>query len=260
MNEPTDPKIEPEVPVAEPEAPIEPEVPTTEPVVPDPAVDPDPVDPEADPDPVDPVEPPEPTEPAPSKRENLRIQSLISKLKNPQGTPPQERTTGIDYSKSLEADPEVISRLEADRKAFGEDRYNQGLEQAKSIQFHTRLEIDAPRVESKYPQLDPSSKTFNPAVANAINEWYLASSGYDEKTDRVANSNIRYSDFVESIFELGDEISRVKTAESSVNIAKQAASTALRPGGATKRLNLDQAPEDMTDEELKAKISQSLRK
>jgi hypothetical protein len=169
----------------------------------------------------------------------------------------------LDYSTALDADPEVIKQLEADRQAVAAAQYQSGLQQAQAIQFHTRLEIDAPRVEAKYPQLDKESPDFNPVVANAVNQWYIRTVGFSPGDrqrgipDSVMNPDIRYSDFVEGIFELADEVGSEKTASASKNIAKQAAHTAIRPGGGrSKGLDLTKAPQDMTDEELNAVVSQ----
>lgn len=229
-------------------------------------------------EPPEPSTPPEPSKPAPSeppappeneeeeevkppsRRESLRISQLVEKLKardNPP-TPAPAASGGIDYKKDLEADPELVERLEADRKATNDSSYNQGLEQVKSMRFHTRLEIDAPKIEAKYPIFDKDSEKFNPVVANSINQWYLASTGFDAATDTVKNSEIRYSDFVESLMELADEMAVEQSSATRENITKQAANTGLRPdGSASKRLNLNKPPEKMTDEELKAVIAQA---
>lgn len=201
--------------------------------------------------------------PKPSRRENLRIQQLVSKLRQQQGAvsaPPASRSDGIDYRTALDADDEVITQLEADRQSYGQTLYQQGMKQAESLQFHTRLEIDAPKVESKYSFLDKGDvEHFNPVAANAINEWYLATAGYDPQTNTVANSNVRYADFVEGIMELADELAGNKVAVTTKNIVKQVANTGLRPDGSSaKRLNLNKAPESMTDEELNAVISQAI--
>lgn len=201
-------------------------------------------------EPADPVEEPE----QPSRRESLRIQKLIEKLKDPQrqNTPPQHQ--GLNYGEALDADPEVVKQLEADRKAYADQSYNQGLQQAQSIQFHTRLEIDAPKVVAKYSQLNPEDKEhFNPHLADAISMMYLSTAGFDFSTGIATNSNVRYSEFVDSIFELGNEIAGQKVQTTAKNIARQAATTGIRPdGSSSKRLNLNQPVESMSDEELAA--------
>jgi hypothetical protein len=157
----------------------------------------------------------------PSRRENLRIQQVLERLKQQPKAPEAKPAEGLDYGTALDADPEVIQQLQADRQAASQTAYNQGLEQAKSIQFHTRLEIDAPKVEGKYAQLNPEDKAnFNPALANAINTWYLSTAGYDQASDTVANPNIRYAEFVEGIMELGEVIGAQKAQKSVQNIAK----------------------------------------
>ena len=213
----------------------------------------------------EPEEAPEETpeeEPPVSRRKAERLEkleSLVSRLKGTETPTSQPETPGtLDYGTALDAAPEVIQQLEADRKAATAASYTQGLEQAKSMQFHTRLEIDAPKIETKYPLFNKDSEDFNPAAANAINSWYLASVGFDSKTDAVANPNIRYADFVEGIMELADNMAGNKVEKTQANITKQAAQTGMRPDGSSaKRLNLNKAPSDMSDEELKAVLAQA---
>lgn len=198
----------------------------------------------------------------PSRREQLRIQSLLKKYGRPPEQPLQPKD-GLNYEQSLDADPEVIKKLEADREAYGRAQHNAGLEQAKTIQFHTRLEVDAPRVESKYKFLDSNDKeNFDPIRADAMNSLYLQSVGYDAGDpsrgipESVQNPNVRYADFVEAQMEFAEALLADKQARTTQNIAKQAASTGLRPDGSSaKRLNLNQEPENMTDEELDASLA-----
>lgn len=193
-----------------------------------------------------------------SRRKSLRIQGLIAKLQEKEPIPASQ-AKGIDYKSALDADEEVLTKLEEDRTSYGDTRYNEGREEAKSFRFTTRLEIDAPKVEAEYPILSPKSPTFNPVVASAVNEWYLSTVGYDAKTGKVGNANLRYSDFVESLMELTDEMGSDKVTKSTKNITKQAAKTGMRPDGSTpKRLNLNQAPGDMNDAELDAFIAQTI--
>lgn len=188
-----------------------------------------------------------------------KLEGLVERLKKEET--PTKKPEGINYRDMIQADDEVYSQLETKSQEYGQTQYNAGLEQAKSIQFHTRLEIDAPKVESRYPIFDKESPEFNPVVANSINQWYLASVGYDPKTDTVANGKVRYSEFVEGIMELADNMAGQKSVKTTQNIAKQAATTGLRPDGSSaKRLDLTKAPEQMTDDELKAVISQSIKK
>lgn len=199
----------------------------------------------------------------PSRRESLRIQQLLEKLKS---QPPAQSVPtlrgGLDYGQALDADPEVIKQLQADRDAVALAQFQagsaQGLRHAESIQFRTMLEIDAPKIEAKYPQLDKESADFDPATSDAINRWYLATVGYSPETGLVQNSGVRYSDFVESLMELAGRVAGEKTVATARNVARQASSTGLRPsGGTAKGLNLNKPPEQMSDEELKAVIAQA---
>jgi hypothetical protein len=201
--------------------------------------------------------------PAPSRREQLRIQDLLRKYGPPkvqQPTPPTQQDA-LDYQEALNADPDTIKTLEADRQAVGAAQYNagqnEGLKRAEFLNWNTSLKIDAPNVEKKYPVLDPNSEQFHPGVASAINNWYLQMSGFDPSTSTVANPNIGYGEFAESFMELVQETAGQKNVQTAKNIAKQAATTGLRPdGGTAKRLNLNKQPHDMNLEELYAAIGQ----
>lgn len=208
-------------------------------------------------------------QPEASRRENLRIQKLVSKLRQqPQQTasPLQQPQSAFDYRKELTADEEIYTQLESDRQNYGQANYTAGLEQAKSLQFVTRLEIDAPKVASKHKFMNQDDKqNFKPAVASAINEWYLQTTGYDPgdrqqgRSETVQNPDLRYGDFVDGIVELAEQIAGNRTASATKNIARQAATTGLRPdGSAAKSFDFSKAPEAMTDEELDAFISQSM--
>lgn len=229
---------------------------------------------EAPPEPeVAPEEAPEPTEeveaapqeedkeevPAPpSRREQLRIQSLLKKYGPPEQRNSQfKRTDALDYQTALDADPEVIQQLEADRHREGQAQYNEGLRRAEFLDWKTSLKIDAPTIEKTYPVLDAKSPEFHPAVADAVNNWYLSMSGYDPQTNTVANSNVSYAEFVEGFMELVQETAGQKNAQTVKNVAKQAATTGIRPDGSSaKRLNLNQSEKTMSIDELYAAIGQ----
>lgn len=222
---------------------------------------------EAPPEPAQEEDKPEvPEEQPPSRREQLRIQQLLQRY----GTPPErtqpaplQRKDALDYQTALDADPEVIRQLEADRQREGQAQYDAGANSTRAeiqtSEWRTILHFDAPRTEEKYGWLNPNDKAnFEPAIADAINAEYKHLVGYDEKTGLVDRPGIRYSDFVEAKVELSTRLAKAMTADTVKNVAKQAAQTSLRPDGSSaKRLNLNQAPEDMTLDELYAKIGQT---
>lgn len=200
-------------------------------------------------------------EPAPpSRREQLRIQQLLRKYGPPKEQPQQNapyNTGGMNYEETLDADPAIIQQLEADRQTIAQSQYNEGLKRAEYLNWNTSLKIDAPIVEKKYSVLDPNSPEFHPAAADAINQWYLNMSGFDSETQTVKNPSIGYAEFVEGFMELVQETAGQKNAQTVKNIAKQAATTGLRPDGSSaKRMNLNQDPKSMTMEELYAAIGQ----
>jgi hypothetical protein len=204
---------------------------------------------------------PESEEPPMSRRKAKRLEKLeglVQRLRGPQAQP-ERKTDSIDYRKMIEADDQVYDQLDRASQDFGNKQYEAGLQQANSVRFHTRLEIDAPRIEGKYPQFDKESSDFNPGLASAVNEWYLATVGYDPQTDTVRNADVRYAGFVEGIMELAEAMAGAKTTKTTENIARQAANAGLRPDGSSaKPLNLNKAPQDMTNEELNAFIGANL--
>lgn len=209
--------------------------------------------------------PAEEEEPAPiSRREQLRVNDLLKKYGPPPEAPSQAKTP--DFRDKIEADESVYKTLEETTSQFGQQQYNQGLEHSKYLQWETLLKVDDPQVRGKYPQLNQADKeNFHPALADAMNKKYLQFVGYEPGDPergippRVARPGIRYLDFVEAEFEFADELAAERQVRSTENIAKQAAQTGLRPDGSqTKRLNLNKSPDEMTDEELNAAISQTL--
>jgi hypothetical protein len=205
----------------------------------------------------------------PSRREQLRIQNLLRKYPDLEERATQQqyshheqpRTQALDYKQELEADDEVYQRLEQDRQAYGNTLYQQGQaeaqlrvqQQADYIRWETRLMIDNPKVEKEYPMLDKNSEEFHPAVADALNTQYLRHVGFDPRTNTVSNPNVSYAEFVEANMELVEEIANVRNQRTVQNIAKQTATTGLRPdGGTAKRLDLNKPVGVMSDEELAA--------
>lgn len=207
-----------------------------------------------------PDEPKEDDEPKPpSRREQRRVSQLLEKYGDPEKPAEKPKASGIDYEKEIDADDDTRKKLADDRQQAADTGYERGLEQAKSIQFHTRLEIEAPRVEAKYPQLDKNSSEFKPEAANDVNSFYLNLVGYNAKDKTVKNTDIRYGDFVDAIFTLANDLAEQKTQQVTKEVKRQAAQTGLRPDGSSaKKLNLNKEPHDMTDEELDAYIAQAI--
>lgn len=207
-------------------------------------------------------QPEEAPEQPPSRREQLRIQQLLQKYGDPrrqqaQQQTPSQRRDALDYEQALDADPETIKQLQEDRQREGQVQYNEGLKRAEFLDWRTSLKIDSPNVEKKYPILDKTSPEFHPAVADAVNRWYLNMSGFDPQQGSVNNPNISYADFVESYMELVQETAGQRNAQTVKNVARQAAATGLRPDGSSaNRLNLNKDPSDMTIEELYASMGQ----
>lgn len=254
--------IEPTPPEAGTPAPTEEEVPPA-PAAPETEEE----TPPADPAPQPAVEEEEEVRP-PSRREQLRVQQLLNKMSQQPETPaPQApaQIQGLNYAEELDADEETIKRLEEDRAAAVAAATKQQSDfqiQLQSSEWRTKLDIDAPQVESKYEVLNPNdSEHFHPVLADTLSSWYLNQVQYDAQTNTVRNPNLRWGEFVEGVMELAEEIANTKVATATQNITRQAAQTAIRPdGSSSKKLNLNQAPESMTDEELDAFLGQAFPK
>lgn len=213
-------------------------------------------------------QPEEEEERKPSRREQLRINNLLQKYGNPyerqEPQQQQRQDSGVNYREMIEADDDVYNQLDQASRQYGEQRYNQGMQEQKKeldkLRFEQRLEVDAPRVESRYPQLDKNSDEFNPAVADSLNQMYLSTVGYDSRSGYVANPNLRYSEYIDAMFELVNEAASRQTETTRRNVTRQAARTGLRPDGSTPAatLNLNKDPSEMTDKELNAVINRNL--
>lgn len=215
-----------------------------------------------EPSPETPEEPEPEEQKPPSRRETLRIQQLLEKMKQQPKAPETQLPGSIDYAKDLEADPEVAKALEADRNSAVQEALRQNQAQLATYQWDTMVNVDGPQVAREYPQLDKDSSDFHPALFDSMTKMYFQLSGVQTHKDgsyTVMNPGMRWKDFVDSYFETADEIANEKTRTATSNITKQAAQTGIRPsGGRTKALDLTKAPQDMNKEELEAKIAQDL--
>lgn len=192
--------------------------------------------------------------PAPmSRRKQHRIEQLLNKLDYPVRPVEQaknEPSQRIDYEQQLEADPEVIRQLEADRKAAADIAYELGQQESNARleyqQFYNNIRFDLPVVKDKLDKLDPDD-------VRAIDLEYMKLTGADPSTMTVRHPDIGYADFVEARIEQAERLAASMNAQTVKNVTKQAAATGLRPDGSSaKRLNLNQSASQMTDEELLA--------
>lgn len=197
----------------------------------------------------------------PSRREQLRIQQLLERYPQGQQQPQQQpapqsaRQGAINYAEELDADPEVIARLEEDRRTAENARYQEGLKQAQAYEWRTLLQVDAPMMERDHPQLDKNSPEFHPAITHSLSTMYLQMSGYDKQTGLASSPGMRWSEFVPAIWELADEIANLKTQQVRQQVTQQAANTGIRPDGSATKLNLNKDPEHMSDAELDAYLA-----
>lgn len=209
------------------------------------------------------AEKPEEEEKPPSRREQLRVQQLLKRYGPPNTTAPSQGKP--DFRDKVNADEEVYKTLEDTATQYGNDQFNAGQSQAEYSTWRRFLQMDETSLQSKYPELNPNKETHHPALQSALQEKYLRFVGFNPGDSArgiapsVQDPDISYSDFVEAEMEFADEIASQKTARTTQNLAKQAASTGLRPDGSSaKRLDLNKSPEDMTDEELETMVSATM--
>lgn len=239
-----------------------------------PDVTPDPVDPPAPADePIveeeeTPPDPDEEPEVPPTPRENKRIQAVLKKLADAQARPvvPEIPKPGKPNEPIIGEGEYDIDQINKMAEEYAQRRYEAGAassnqrlaETQNAIQFQTRLELDAPKVTSKYEFLNQDSDKFDPGAASFINEMFLKTVGYNPQNGTAQNQNIRYDEFVEGIVELRETLAAAKVVDSQANIASQAARTGVRPGGGTAKSYSGTDPSKMTDEQLEAEITASL--
>jgi hypothetical protein len=195
-----------------------------------------------------------------SRRERLRVQDLLGKYPDL-----QERTKvqAPNFRDKVQGDEDTYKILEQTTQDFGQNLMDEATKRVEFTNWKRFLTIDDNQVRGKYPELDKNNEKFYPALADALNVKYLRTVGYNpgnpEKgiSASVQNPDISYQDFVESEMEFANELASMKVSDTQKNIARQAAHTGIRPGGtSSKRLDLNKAPQNMTDEELKAAIAQ----
>lgn len=203
-----------------------------------------------------------PEEPTPSRREQLRVQDLLRKYGPPQR--PEAPSQDVpNFREKIAADEEVYQTLEETAKQYGAQQYDAGQSKAELTTWRRFLQLDESTLRNKYEELNPSSEAYHSALEKTLQQKYLNFVGYipgDGKApDRVLNPDVSYLDFVEAEMEFANELATQKAQRTTQNIAKQAATTGLRPDGSTpKRMDLNKDPSEMSDEELEAAISRTM--
>lgn len=227
---------------------IEPSAASVEPVEPEePPVTPEVIEPEEE----------EPVEKPVSPRENRRIQELTEKLakarelqtpqNNPSSAPFKEREEGYQLDEA--------NRIAND---YGQQRFNEGLETTKALEFKFNLRIDAPKVAQKYDIMNSDSDEYDPGRTSFINELYLRTVGYDPNNGNVKDASIGYEEFVDGIMAAVDKQAAAASADTAVNLAKQSSQLGTRPTGESKKAYSGDDPKQMSDAQLEDKIAQAM--
>lgn len=207
-----------------------------------------------------------------SRRESKRVKQLLDKLDRyeqgqgqPRGGQPQGSAPRQPNGQIIPEGEYDIDQINGMAQDYGQRLYQMGLTQAQAYNnasmFATRLEIDAPRVRSKYDFLDPEAgdDVYNPGVTDFVDKMFLNTVGYDPMTGVVSNQDLRYNEFVDGFMDVVELVANGKVADSANNIAKRTAQRGVRPGGNTKKANYQgDDPTQMSDEQLDAAIASGL--
>lgn len=193
----------------------------------------------------------------------LGMNRILDRIQSVRETSSQRQTANpLDYRQAIDAPDEVYEQLSSDRDAFGQSQYQQGQNDAMRVsrldKWELGAKIDYPLVADKLSKLDQSD-------IEVLNREYFQFSGVrysqDGTIEDVANPNISYADYVNARIEQAERLATRMNINTQKNVARQAANTGLRPDGTSaKPLNLNKAPQDMTDAELDAYLLKALPK
>lgn len=174
------------------------------------------------------------------KAEELKLTKILDRIQQTKQPVQREERQPMDYREAIDAPDEVYNSLDQDRRSYGDQRYNDGLEKSKAIEFKMNIKLDLPLVKDKLDRLDP-------ADATALDREYLQLVGFDPNTGYVQNSDIGYADFIDARIQQAERLAASMALKSQKNIAKQAAQTGIRPdGGAHKGLQIS-SPQDIAN-------------
>jgi len=174
------------------------------------------------------------------KAEELKLTKILDRIQQTKQPVQRDERQPMDYREAIDAPDEVYNSLDQDRRNYGDQRYNEGLEKSKAIEFKMNIKLDLPLVKDKLDRLDP-------ADATALDREYLQLVGFDPNTGYVQNSDIGYADFIDARIQQAERLAASMALKSQKNIAKQAAQTGIRPdGGAHKGLQIS-SPQDIAN-------------
>lgn len=193
----------------------------------------------------------------------LGMNKILDRIQAVRETPSQrQKSEPLDYRQAIDAPDEVYEQLTSDRDAYGQSQYEQGVSEAsrnsRLDKWELSAKIDYPLVADKLSKLAPED-------VDVLNREYFLVSGVKQTPDGgiqdVTNPNISYADFVNARIEQAERLAARMNLNTQRNVARQAANTGLRPDGTSaKPLNLNKAPQDMTDAELDAYINRAIPK
>lgn len=111
-------------------------------------------------------------------------------------------------------------RLEARREAA-----LQVAEERRQERIMTNLENDSRELETKFPEFDPKSESYDPTLVTKISVWY--------KAQFKENNDLRLKDFVTELMAIRAQGEARGRSEVDETIARQAADQAITPTAPT---------------------------
>lgn len=191
----------------------------------------------------------------------LGMNKILDRIQAVREAPSQrQRQDPLDYRQAIDAPDEVYEQLASDRDTYGKSQYEQGTQDASRNSRLDKWELSA---KIDYPLVADKLKTLAPEDVDVLNREYFLVSGVRQTEGGgivdVTNPNIGYADFINARIEQAERLATRMNLNTQKNVARQAANTGLRPDGTSaKPLNLNKAPQDMTDKELDAFISRAI--
>lgn len=164
---------------------------------------------------------------------NSRDNTYTRELFTPKPYEPIKLEEGADFDRK---------DLEADRKAIADNKFAEGVQTGITAgteplvkeMWADRLDLDSERVTTKYEELNPDSKVYNPKLEAHLVQQYIAFAGVEKDANgrvSIAKPNVRFRDFVEAEMRNLEDFATSRNAASQKDLVKQAANTGLRPNG-----------------------------
>lgn len=177
-----------------------------------------------------------------AKEAEAKAQSLADRLAEITGSVEPNAGFNQPYRPQVEPGAEISQeQYQQDVMRQADSLVTLRLKQQEAV---NKINTEANDAVRKYPQLDPSSDSFDKELSDSVTE---ATEGHIKNNPYGA----KVSQFVEKLMRPYQRAVNKEVGKVTENIAKQVSQTALRP---TSVRQTEKAPEDMTIQELEDKL------